>query len=351
MRIAVWFFKGGVGKTTMSVNVAAQLAKQGKNVALLDFDGQCNVTSMLIPPPECPDEEESSDDEEVDDLAAGGGDEPPIFHDKPKAVCAFPLEEFNQRLVPNAYTALSMYVAGSNDDPCLDLSNVKGYDSRFWVLPGSERLFEHDSALAAVNSNQLNSINALGGFNKYCTLIEKKYKLDFIVVDLSPGASALTRTVIMSCDYLLPPLAADFFSLASAQAMLYNVIPRWLQWHDELIDRQVELRAGLDAAAADRLLWFGGNTVKILPFLISGYKIMGLKGEVNLVAHPDCLPLSITKADSQWVHSITDLLNDSGATPVPVRVHQRLVPNTGRDGVTRHVIPFLKNIGSICQFR
>ncbi len=53
---------------------------------------------------------------------------------------------------------------------------------------------------------------------------------------------------------------------------------------------------------------------------ISGYKIMGLKGEVNLVAHPDCLPLSITKADSQWVHSITDLLNDSGATPVPVRV-------------------------------
>ncbi len=37
----------------------------------------------------------------------------------------------------------------------------------------------------------------------------------------------------------------------------------------QLIDRQVELRAGLDAAAADRLLWFGGNTVKILPFLVS----------------------------------------------------------------------------------
>lgn len=37
-----------------------------------------------------------------------------------------------------------------------------------------------------------------------------------------------------SCDYLLPPLAADFFSLTSAQAMLCDVIPRWLQWHDEV---------------------------------------------------------------------------------------------------------------------
>lgn len=58
----------------------------------------------------------------------------------------------------------------------------------------------------------------------------------------------------------------------------------------------------------------------LCPSQICGYKIMGLKGEVNLVAHPDCLPLSITKADSQWVHSITDLLNDLGATPMSVRV-------------------------------
>jgi chromosome partitioning protein len=51
-KIAVWYFKGGVGKTTTSVNVAAELARQGKRVALLDFDGQCNVTSMLLPGPD-----------------------------------------------------------------------------------------------------------------------------------------------------------------------------------------------------------------------------------------------------------------------------------------------------------
>src|SRR5438309_6894120 len=48
IRIVLFNHKGGVGKTTLTVNIASALAKQGRRVLLVDSDPQCNLTAYLV---------------------------------------------------------------------------------------------------------------------------------------------------------------------------------------------------------------------------------------------------------------------------------------------------------------
>ena len=47
--VSVINYKGGVGKTTLTANLAAYLACLGKRVLLLDMDAQCSLTTSFMP--------------------------------------------------------------------------------------------------------------------------------------------------------------------------------------------------------------------------------------------------------------------------------------------------------------
>ena len=47
-KLSVFNHKGGVGKTTLTMNIASTLANAGRRVLVVNSDPQCNLTSYLI---------------------------------------------------------------------------------------------------------------------------------------------------------------------------------------------------------------------------------------------------------------------------------------------------------------
>lgn len=159
--IAVANQKGGVGKTTSTINLASYLARDGHKVLLIDLDPQGNTTSGL-----------GIDKSQL---------ETTVYHS------LYDPKYLRQSIVQTPYDGLM-------------------------VLPSNQDLAAAELELANLE-NRERKLKALTDMMKF----------DYVLIDCPPSLSLLTINALTAADHLLIPVQAEFYALEGLGQLLQTM--------------------------------------------------------------------------------------------------------------------------------
>lgn len=193
VRITIFNHKGGVGKTTLTANIAFALSELGKSVLLVDSDPQCNLTSYLL------------SDDVVDEL----------------------LNNSNGPEGQTIWSAVKPIVDARRDDRSVD--PLPAGDVA--LLPGDIRLSEFEEFLADAWADsykrRLGGLRATSAISDMVSRLSEQKQFDFVFYDTGPNIGPLNRVLILDSDFFIVPVACDLFSMR-ALATLGQTIKKWV---------------------------------------------------------------------------------------------------------------------------
>lgn len=155
--------KGGVGKTTSAVNVAAAVGYQGKKVLLVDLDPQGNTSS-------------------------GVG-----------------INKKNMKL--SSYDVL---IGRSSAEACIVETDYKNLS----VMPSNISLAGAEFELVSLEKREYRLKNAL-------TLVKDAY--DYIFIDCPPSLGILTVNALVASDGVIVPMQCEYYSLEGLSQLMTTI--------------------------------------------------------------------------------------------------------------------------------
>ena len=111
--------------------------------------------------------------------------------------------------------------------------HIEKIDERLGVLVGDLSLSKREDALSGEWSKCLGgderAFRVTTAFSRLIHSAGKQFEADLVIVDVAPNLGAINRAALISCDYVVLPLAPDLFSLQG----LRNVGPQLAIWRNE----------------------------------------------------------------------------------------------------------------------
>ena len=170
--IAISNQKGGVGKTTTTINIGTSLAKLGKKVLLVDLDPQGNCTRALG------------------------------------------IDKFNKSIS-------DVLASDSNIKRVIKKTVMNGCD----VIPS-------DLSLALIDSSKLNNPEPHFILRNALKDIEGKY--DFILIDCPPSLGFLNKNALAAAHKVLIPVQCEFFALEGVTQILATIRNIKNEWNPQI---------------------------------------------------------------------------------------------------------------------